>query len=66
MSSSTMLLRALISTSSAWAGSDGLVIRRLAAAARHALYDLDGLALLVLAFEAYKHPAAMAAVGCLL
>jgi hypothetical protein len=33
--------------------------------ARHALYQLDVLALLVLALEAHVHPAVVAGVGCL-
>jgi hypothetical protein len=38
----------------------------LAAAARHAFYDRDVLAVLVLALEAHVDPAAIAAVGSLL
>jgi hypothetical protein len=66
VSSSTKLLRALFSASSAWAGSDGFGIRRLTPTARHALYYLDVLAVLVLALEAEKHPAAHTGVGSLL
>jgi hypothetical protein len=43
----------------------GLKALGAAAATRHAFYDLDGLAVLVLTLKAQEHPTAIAAVGCL-